>query len=567
MNFNKTILSAATSIALLSMMACNSTDEEILTPDPVVCPEAGQSAGTHYLNIKIHLNGSETRAEDGGFEPGSSLENRINSLLLTFYDQDGKYLSYETYQEKDVSKGSVKASFDKKQIPARVLAWANIDDSKSLFTGLNLTDAVAQVCGSGYANAAGYFKMTSSSYMENDHIIYGSAIKSSDLFDNPKDSINASTVHVYLERLAAKIQINKNEKIDVKLPTYNNVGVSFTLKGMALNGVNKSTYYVKNIADYGFSSQLWQMNWNAPNLHRSYWSTDPNYIETGSNLDAYNYRTYQEITKNNYLTEYCLENTSGNAEFNIQNATHVLIVGQYKLQGVKRGSNLYLFNGRLMTSKNYRALIRSKYNYYTKSADEKYKSLPDSLYVIMRHGEIGKDASNVRMQLKLVDSDVVYVKTDGKYEQLSVADANAQMAKEADAVKYGQGKCYYAVPVQHLGKEGQIGQYGVVRNHYYQIAITELNNFGTGIWDPGIDPDDPEADDPDEDDDPEKQEEEKDEPSGDEEWEKIPVDPDDPTPDPGEPIVPEPIDPIKEYYVSLKIKVLDWKTIAQDIDL
>lgn len=561
MNINKLLQAILLPTLLTGFSACNPTDNTLENAPSMVEIEEG-----NYISVRFHIIGnSYTRGTDTGFSDGTEQEMAISQIVLTFYDEGGNYLSCSTLSKEDVGGDLIVVATHTTQQPRKMLAWANLDNAATTLSGLSFDEAITKTCATdGYQDTNGNFVMTTSSYIKEGKIVYGVEIDKTNTVFSEDDILEAPAVDVYLERLAAKIQINKNDSIIANLPTYNNKGVSFEVKGIALNGTNKSAFYVKNIADYGFSSQQWYTEWNVPSMHRSYWSTDPNYLEGSSNLNSYNYRTYNEIAQNEELTEYCLENTSGDATFNIQNATHVLVVGQYKLEGVKKGTNLYLYNGKLMTAKNYKEIVRSKYQYFQKSGD-KYVAMTDTLYTIKRNGVMGNDASNVKIALKLDDKEEVFKIVDGAYSPLTVAKANEELAKENDAIKYGQGKCYYAAPIQHLGKDGQVGQYGVVRNHIYQITITSINSFGAGIWDPGTDPDEDPSTNPDD-----PSEDPSDNPS--DETEDPNPDPDDPTinpdsPNPGEPIVPEPITPTLNYYVGMTIKVIGWNEFSQYIDL
>ncbi len=85
---------------------------------------------------------------------------------------------------------------------------------------------------------------------------------------------------------------------------------------------------------------------------------------------------------------------------------------------------------------------------------------------------------------------------------------------------FKDGLMYYHVPIEHLGTTtGDTlveGQYGIVRNHYYNITITSLENFGRGIADED------------------------------------------------EVIVPQP--DITYYYLGANINILSWKHITQGVD-
>ena len=551
---------------MLSALAVNYTacsDSEDLGQHPA----EQQQASSMLVKLNLHLNGnSTTRATDGGFVNGTDQESHIKQLVITFYDKQGKYLSCSTLNEEEINDGLLIVSTKTDEQPARLLAWANVENAATTLSGLSLNQALAKTTGNQVAGLDSYFIMTSSSYMKDGSIVYGSALSSDNIAYSQDDIIEASAVDVYLERLAAKVTLNKDNEIKVDLPTYQNEGVSFELKGMALNGTNKTSYLVKHIEDYGFTLSQWTTGWNAPDLHRSYWATDPNYLEEGSNLSAYDYHTYNEIAHNTSLSEYCVENTAGTSDFNIQNATHVLLVGQYTLEGVRKGANLYLYNGKLMTAKNYKELVRTKYPYYIKDSNSNYVALDNTHYVITRNGKMGKDAANVKITLKVDEGAEIFKPEAGSYAGISLKQANEELANEPDGIKYGQGKCYYAAPIHHFGLEGQIGQYGVVRNHIYQITIDSIKNFGAGIWDPGKDPEEeptnPDVDPTDPDVtpvDPGTDPDDPEDPNND--------DPENPSDHPGEPIIPEPQKPVTNYLVGLQIKVIDWQVFEQFVDL
>ena len=72
-----------------------------------------------------------------------------------------------------------------------------------------------------------------------------------------------------------------------------------------------------------------------------------------------------------------------------------------------------------------------------------------------------------------------------------VDKATVLAAIEADKAEIRtDGKAYYFVPIKHLGKAGELGEYGVVRNHFYKITLTGIKGFGTPVYNPDkvIDP-------------------------------------------------------------------------------
>ena len=78
----------------------------------------------------------------------------------------------------------------------------------------------------------------------------------------------------------------------------------------------------------------------------------------------------------------------------------------------------------------------------------------------------------------------LYVK-DGEttYKTVKKDVVNAELEKEEAQVR-PDGFTYYYTPIQHLGEAGKLGEYGIVRNHSYQVTIRNIKGFGTPVYDP-----------------------------------------------------------------------------------
>ena len=95
-----------------------------------------------------------------------------------------------------------------------------------------------------------------------------------------------------------------------------------------------------------------------------------------------------------------------------------------------------------------------------------------------------KAATNEYVEFSVSDSDPVYLATFGK-------------AVVERANKYNQGLMYYAIPIEHANTKKttekdpsglldryELGAYGVVRNHWYNITLGNVTGLGKGIDDP-----------------------------------------------------------------------------------
>lgn len=79
----------------------------------------------------------------------------------------------------------------------------------------------------------------------------------------------------------------------------------------------------------------------------------------------------------------------------------------------------------------------------------------------------------------------LYVKNgETSWTKASKDDVNAALAKETAQVRSTDGATYYYTPIKHLGEAGKLGEYGIVRNHSYQVTIQNIKGFGTPVYDP-----------------------------------------------------------------------------------
>ena len=66
-----------------------------------------------------------------------------------------------------------------------------------------------------------------------------------------------------------------------------------------------------------------------------------------------------------------------------------------------------------------------------------------------------------------------------------VEKAEVLAAIEADKAEIRKdGRAYYYVPIKHLGDNGKLAEYGIVRNHFYKITLSGIKGFGTPVYDP-----------------------------------------------------------------------------------
>ena len=63
------------------------------------------------------------------------------------------------------------------------------------------------------------------------------------------------------------------------------------------------------------------------------------------------------------------------------------------------------------------------------------------------------------------------------------ADAtNADLKSVPAAVLYESGLTYYYVDIKHLGAPSSLAEYGIVRNHIYDININSIGGYGSPVY-------------------------------------------------------------------------------------
>lgn len=150
------------------------------------------------------------------------------------------------------------------------------------------------------------------------------------------------------------------------------------------------------------------------------------------------------------------------------------------------------------------------------------------------------DKKDAHMTLKLKDGINLYAydenaEAGNKFTLLTngANDLNTSidnlLTNGSDYPEYYNGYTTYCKPIQHLlGKDNtnavvKDGEYGVVRNHWYNFTVDKIMNMGDGVFNPG-DGDDSDI------------------------------------------IIPDP-EPKQKFALAAKINILSWKIVTQKFDL
>lgn len=563
---------------LISMLAC--TVLVGCTSDDVVeNNEQTLEKGKAFMGVRIELpsDGLSSRGSgttDGGYL-NSTTEHAIKTIAFVFYT-DGAYYGQSfnnAVTDTDQATGNVESIAEtvvaletqEKTFPNQVVAFANVyssaTEAETALKDKRLTEAYAITTSkiNGQTDDLGFI-MTNSTYLSGGNIITATSVNATNFYEQDHLAI-ANPVDMYIERVAAKIIAKEATDINIEdIPTAdNNVKLKFKVENFTLNASNKTSYLLKNIDDTWNFGANWVISWNNANDYRCFWAKDPNYTDGKYNLNAFenddeegdnnvnptdnslNYYSYGENT----ISEagiYCLENTfEGTPNTNpFSYGTHVLVNGQY-YNGEKKLRTFYYYGSLayevtednevnstslstdIPDQEEFRTrLAEATKCFYTLNADGKTHSAytidADNIEIVRAKKE-GADDVTIAFKDTFKEYNTLYVENNGTYTQItSLAAANqAILDWIGTADMYKQGKGYFAVLIDHFGKDGNVGEHGVVRNHLYELTINSIRSMATGNVDPN------------------------------------------------EPIIPE--GDKKTYYLGATLKILSWKKVQQGVDL
>ena len=312
-----------------------------------------------------------------------------------------------------------------------------------------------------------------------------------------------------------------------------------------LNGTNKNSYLMKNVdetftaytADATTGAKAW--DWNATDNKRTYWGKSYNW-ETDTYKGTYpagytpgttkeedntlNYFSWNAMNNNAVGTaQYCAENTNLGTFLNAGNfhsiITEALLQAKIYTENdakQKVATELIRYNNTLYTKEIYvkQALLNLGKTWWTEDtekstdANKVYRSLADTDVEYLNFGngigalKLTNDAAALTWYSTEEPSDAT------KAEATAI---NTELKKDiVKAEIYKDGKMYYNIPIEHLrgGKFTYVSttdkpvtgdgsadtepedikvneaDYGVVRNHYYNITVNKIENLGNAVLDP-----------------------------------------------------------------------------------
>lgn len=497
-------------MAAMAAVACSEKSE-----DAANNPQAGISADKGYIALDLKSADDVTRAESGLYEDGTADEQAITGATFYFFDAagnafninaSGNYYYVAVADNGSTSAPNIESMTDpvlvvekyKGQFPAKVVAVVNYQGTSTLSLNdlKNNLQTVGHTSGknfvmsnSVYANAAGQQVDATELTIDNFQTTADKAL------DNP--------VTVYVERVNAKLSV-------VAGSTAFNTGVKLgdtevyaKVLGWNIIGNQTESFYVKTI-DPAWSDASLGFVWNDAPYFRSYWSAKS--VTAAVDKDF----AYNELTNTDASVKYLGEQVGARATYvvaaQLQDASgNALEIAQWY------GTN-YVGEQALLAA--VAPTLKNKLVQF--NGVDTYTAIDDSqLQCVARRTET--ESYEILFQLAEGVETTNWYSFDGS-NYTAVADPNAELAKVEPAKVWKSGMAYYYADVKHLGSAGSVGEYGIVRNHSYKIAIDGVKGWGTPVYDP--------------------------------EFSVVPVKPTD-----------------KETYISAEINVLSWRVVSYNVTL
>lgn len=401
-------------------------------------------------------------------------------------------------------------------------------------------------------------------------------------------SSDDKVLDIYVERLAAKYTLaTGSHEFKVKMTVAGEANndlnteddiyageteLKVTVTGFGVTTTEKKSWLSKNLDGFANNANIGTWNftgnnsWNDANNHRSYWGQSFSYgLE--ANVENYDHSLYAASVKNG-LTQpvYSLENTNtvskitrattNPAEVDASLVTNFVFTATITNADGSAITDLIRYNGVLFKNDQFmKYVLRSVQedatkglNFYkqvtnTSETDDKgitdnnqtYVQISPADFKFVKAGNGGKMSVEFNYDGDLYSYDATA--SDGekftKYPESQKATIDQYIKDFIGAntpVRYNGGSTVYTVPVEHLlGTDNKYtitneGEFGVVRNHWYEITLNSISKIGQGVFNPNEGED-------------------------------------------GDRVYPDPDPDPDTYGMAASIKILSWKIVKQTVDL
>lgn len=422
-----------------------------------------------------------------------------------------------------------------KAVPASVIAVINPEvlDNTTLQSGtMTLSELRTSATGSKFYDKTNGFVMSNSVYESAGQDVCSTPVANS-VFATSEDAMK-NPVDIYVERVNAKVnakidadyqRTGETEKawtknadgkyqievgsIDVTTyeentnaaPTKNTYPVYAVVQGWQVADANGKAEVCKQINTSWYAGELGISPWTTSDYHRCFWSKSVPFTQGAQGGANHPVNPKFEDIKLS-LTEdfsttpvYTLPNTPteviSNPKTSLNTLTKLIVAaklvfkdgdGSYKSAQVCQYRGL-TYLGEDAVKKQIVSGFAQYFKKATTTSGEVYKSIEAS-DLAFKTVAGSSEVKNYEVVATLASTvGQLYVKDGETYKTVSKDVVNTALEKETAQVRSTDGATYYYTPIKHLGDAGKLGEYGIVRNHSYQVTIQNIKGFGTPVYD------------------------------------------------------------------------------------
>ena len=427
-----------------------------------------------------------------------------------------------------------------KAVPASVIAVINpkVLDNTTLHSGtMTLSELRTSATGSKFYDTTNGFVMSNSVYES-----AGQDVCSTPVANNVFASSDAALkkpVDIYVERVNAKVnakidadyvRTNETEKawsknaegkyqinvgnIDVTTyaentnatPTTKTYPVCAVVQGWQVADANGKAEVCKQINTAWYAGELGFSPWTTSDYHRCFWSKSVPFTsgaQGGVNQPVNpKFENIKLSLSGDFSTTpvYTLPNTPteviANPTTSLNTLTKLIVAAKLVYQdgnGDYKPAQICQYRGLTYLGEEAvkKQIVGGFARYFKKTTTESgdvYKSIEASdiaFKTVVPGSPESSEVKNYEVVATLASTvGDLYVKNGDAWTIASKGDVNAALAKETAQVRSTDGATYYYTPIKHLGEAGKLGEYGIVRNHSYQVTIQNIKGFGTPVYDP-----------------------------------------------------------------------------------
>lgn len=425
-----------------------------------------------------------------------------------------------------------------KAIPASVIAVINPEvlDNTTLHSGtMTLSELRTSATGSKFYDATNGFVMSNSVYESAGQDVCSTPV-ANHVFAS-SDAALKKPVDIYVERVNAKVnakidadyvRTNETEKawgknaegkyqinvgnIDVTTyaentnatPTTKTYPVYAVVQGWQVADADGKAEVCKQINTSWYAGELGISPWTTSDYHRCFWSKSVPFTsgaQGGVNLPVNpKFEDIKLSLSGDFSTTpvYTLPNTPteviANPRTSLNTLTKLIVAAKLVYKdgnGDYKPAQICQYRGLTYLGEDAvkKQIAGSFTQYFKKASDASgatiYKSLEAS-DIAFKTAPGSSEEKNYEVVATLASTvGDLYVKNGEAWTKVpNKDDVNAALAKEEAQVRTADGATYYYTPIKHLGTPGTLGEYGIVRNHSYQVTIQNIKGFGTPVYDP-----------------------------------------------------------------------------------